>query len=76
MELFNKYAGSGTESLAAKLDKIRGDISHDGDLLREELFDSGFTPWRARLADDLPRRRHSSHPHRFGELANSYKLTI
>ena len=43
-EFLNKYApGAGTESLAARLYKIRGDISHDGDLLREELFDGGFT---------------------------------
>jgi len=42
-EFFKKYAASGTESLAAKLYKIRSDIPHDGDLLREELFDGGFT---------------------------------
>ena len=42
-EFFKENAGPGAESLAAKLYKIRGDISHDGDLLREELFDGGFT---------------------------------
>lgn len=42
-EFFKRYAGPGAESLATKLYKIRGDISHDGELLREELFDGGFT---------------------------------
>ena len=42
-EFFKKYAGPGAETLATKLYKIRGDISHDGELLREELFDRGFT---------------------------------
>ena len=42
-EFLMEFAGPETESLAAKLYDIRGRISHDGDLLREELFASGFT---------------------------------
>ncbi len=42
-EFLMDFAGPETESLAGKLYNIRGRISHDGDLLREELFDSGFT---------------------------------
>ena len=38
-----EFAGTGTELLASKPYKLRRDISHDGNLLREELFDGGFT---------------------------------
>lgn len=41
-QFLKEFAGSGLKC-AAKLYKYRSNISHDGDLLREELLDSGFT---------------------------------